>query len=236
MTAALLLLAIAASPPTAPPFAAHIAPPFSAIKATPTADARAGAIRYTTAGGETVSIVPEPPIVEDVAETVMVSMCGMGCCLAPRTVRRRVTINGPTPFEQIETGLALLELDADSILYDLGSGDGRVCVLASKLYGCRSVGLDLRSAAVELAKRNAKANGVEHLTRFYTADADAANLEQATALYAHLPKSAAPILARALDRFRQIRYAASYQHAPPGARWRKIGAFFLRSPRAPGKP
>jgi len=53
--------------------------------------------------------------------------------------------------------IALLEFASPSplsTLHDWGAGDGRVCVLASKLYGCKSVGCELEASLVLLFQAN----------------------------------------------------------------------------------
>jgi len=224
----LLLAAVLTAPPIAPPFAAVVAPPFQApLVVETTHDPRPGAILHRTRSGASISIVPEEPHDRLVTVTQMVSQCGMGCCLAPVTRQVRVKWNGPTPLDKLEQGLALAKLTRDDVLYDLGSGDGRVAILAAKAYGCRAVGLDTRAEAVELAKANAKASGVERLVRFYVADAAAANLDQATAVYSHLDAPQAGLIGRVVKRFPSVRVAIAYQHKPPTLATRKIGDFYV---------
>lgn len=224
---AVALLTLAA-PPIAPPYAAVVAPPFQAppvVESQPAA--RPGAIVYATSSGARLSIVPEEQRDRVVNVTQMVSQCGMGCCLAPVTRQRRIKWNAPTPLDTLEQGLALAKLTPDDVLYDLGCGDGRVVILAAKAYGCRAVGLDTRGEAVELAKANAKANGVDRLVRFYKADAAASKLDEATAVYAHLDAAQAGLVGRVVSSFSGIRVAIAYQHAPPALAARKVGEFYV---------
>lgn len=45
----------------------------------------------------------------------------------------------------IDIILNLVEITNNSRVYDLGCGDGRICIEASKRYGCHSVGVEIES-------------------------------------------------------------------------------------------
>ena len=66
------------------------------------------------------------------------------CCLAPIS---------PTPYPIIHTILPRLGLNENSIVLDLGCGDGRWIITASQLYKCQSIGCDLDSQRLDLAKK-----------------------------------------------------------------------------------
>lgn len=223
-----ICLAVLSSPPVAPP-----------ADASPRALAWTGrfeplppreGIRQRLSSGERIWIVPEKPIKG--TESYIAgeySTCGMGCCLAPIVKTRTLIVNGPTPLDQIEAGLGSLDLTSQDVVFDLGCGDGRACILAAARWGCRAVGLDNRPAAVELARRNAEANGVAHLTRFYERDLFRTNLEDATVVFAHLSCDAITRLEGILPR--HIRGAVSYDHPWQDGRRAAADKFYVwRSP------
>ena len=47
----------------------------------------------------------------------------------------------PTPQEVVDRMLELAQVKKGDVVYDLGSGDGRIVVTAAKKYGVRAVGL-----------------------------------------------------------------------------------------------
>ena len=47
----------------------------------------------------------------------------------------------PTPMEVVERMLELAEVTEKDVVYDLGSGDGRIIIRAAKKYGARGVGI-----------------------------------------------------------------------------------------------
>src|SRR5262245_31329631 len=62
----------------------------------------------------------------------------------------------PTPQNVVEGMLKLAEVKKGDILYDLGSGDGRMVITAAKLYGVRGTGIDIDPQRISEANENAK--------------------------------------------------------------------------------
>jgi cyclopropane fatty-acyl-phospholipid synthase-like methyltransferase len=86
----------------------------------------------------------------------------------------------PTPIEVVDRMLELVEVNKNDVVYDLGSGDGRIVIRAAKKYGARGVGIEMDKALVEQARRAAEADGVGHLVEFRSEDALKADLSPAT--------------------------------------------------------
>jgi protein-L-isoaspartate O-methyltransferase len=51
----------------------------------------------------------------------------------------------PTPLEVAQKMLELAKVQPDDVVYDLGSGDGRIVILAAQKFGARAVGVELNS-------------------------------------------------------------------------------------------
>jgi cyclopropane fatty-acyl-phospholipid synthase-like methyltransferase len=75
------------------------------------------------------------------------------------------------------------------VVYDLGSGDGRIVITAAKKYGARGVGIDLDPALVKRATQNAAAAGVSDKVQFITGDIFTANISSATVVTLYLLQS-----------------------------------------------
>lgn len=86
----------------------------------------------------------------------------------------------PTPIEVVDRMLELAEVKKGDVVYDLGSGDGRIVIRAAKKYGVRAVGIEMDQILLEKAKQDAKAAGVSHLVEFRAQDALQTDLSQAT--------------------------------------------------------
>lgn len=86
----------------------------------------------------------------------------------------------PTPVEVIDKMLELAEVKKGDVVYDLGSGDGRIVIRAARKYGVRAVGIEMDSLLLAKARKDAKAAGVSHLVEFRTEDALKADISKAT--------------------------------------------------------
>ncbi|HWO42257.1 MAG TPA: methyltransferase domain-containing protein [Candidatus Eisenbacteria bacterium] len=86
----------------------------------------------------------------------------------------------PTPPEVIERMLEMARVGSNDVVYDLGSGDGRIVIRAAQKYGVRGVGVEIDPDLVTKARGEAARQGVGHLVEFHTADALAVDLSPAT--------------------------------------------------------
>ena len=86
----------------------------------------------------------------------------------------------PTPMEVVDKMLDLAEVKKGDVLYDLGSGDGRIVIRAAKKYGVRAVGIEMDQILLQKARQDAKAAGVSHLVDFRAEDALQTDLSRAT--------------------------------------------------------
>jgi SAM-dependent methyltransferase len=76
----------------------------------------------------------------------------------------------PTPDDVVDAMLKLANVRSRDVVYDLGSGDGRIVIRAAKKYGARGVGIDIDPLRVADANRNASAAGVTKAVRFVLGD------------------------------------------------------------------
>ena len=96
----------------------------------------------------------------------------------------------PSPTEVVDRMLALAEVTKTDIVFDLGSGDGRIPIAAAKKYGARGVGLDIDPLKIAESRANAKAAGVEQLVEFREQDVLTADISEATVVTLYLLSSA----------------------------------------------
>jgi predicted O-methyltransferase YrrM len=92
----------------------------------------------------------------------------------------------PTPPETVDEMLRQAHLKKGDVLYDLGSGDGRIPIAAAKQYGARAVGIDIDPKLVEEAKETARREGVESLVSFRNEDMFATDVREATVVTLYL--------------------------------------------------
>ena len=86
----------------------------------------------------------------------------------------------PSPIEVVDRMLEFADVKKGDVVFDIGSGDGRMVIQAAKKYGANGVGIELDSRLVDLARAGAKREGVDHLVEFRQGDAFKADLSAAT--------------------------------------------------------
>jgi SAM-dependent methyltransferase len=106
----------------------------------------------------------------------------------------------PSPPEVVDRMLALAAVTRDDVVYDLGSGDGRIPIAAARTYGARGVGLEIDPKLVEQARANARAAGVAHLVEFRQQDVLTADISAATVVTLYLLSSSNALLRPVLTR------------------------------------
>ena len=110
--------------------------------------------------------------------------------LAPALAQRPPDIYfAPTPHAVADAMLQLARVTAEDVVYDLGSGDGRIVIIAAQKYGARGVGVELDARLVERARQNAREAGVADRVRFVEGDLFTADISEATVVTLYLSRS-----------------------------------------------
>lgn len=86
----------------------------------------------------------------------------------------------PTPQQAVDIMLEMAEIRDGDVLIDLGSGDGRIPIIAASEFGARGVGVEIDPDLVRRAEANAREAGVEDRVRFRHADLFEADIREAT--------------------------------------------------------
>ncbi|MXO69115.1 methyltransferase domain-containing protein [Altererythrobacter marinus] len=92
----------------------------------------------------------------------------------------------PTPEPVVDAMLDMAAIEEGDVLYDLGSGDGRIPIAAARQFGVRAVGIEIDPRLVREARANAKAAGVAHLVEFREADLFATDFSDADVVTLYL--------------------------------------------------
>jgi SAM-dependent methyltransferase len=85
-----------------------------------------------------------------------------------------------TPQPLADAMLTLARVTKDDLVYDLGSGDGRIVVLAAQKYGARGVGIEIDRRMVEISRTVAREGEVADRVTFVEGDLFAADISKAT--------------------------------------------------------
>jgi tRNA G37 N-methylase Trm5 len=92
----------------------------------------------------------------------------------------------PTPQEVVDRMLELAQVKKDDVVYDLGSGDGRIVVTAAKKYGVRAIGFEIDPQRIKESTENIKKAGVGHLVEIRQQDIRTVDLAPASVLTMYL--------------------------------------------------
>jgi SAM-dependent methyltransferase len=95
-----------------------------------------------------------------------------------------------TPELIVEEMLRLANVGKEDVVYDLGSGDGRIIITAAKTYGAKGVVVELDANLVGQSRENARRAGVPHLVEFRHQDVLTVDLAPATVVTIYLSREA----------------------------------------------
>lgn len=95
----------------------------------------------------------------------------------------------PTRQTLADAMLKLAGVTAADVVYDLGSGDGRIVIIAAQKYGARGVGIELEPRLVEISRQVAREGGVDDRVSFIEGDIFTADISAATVVTLYLSSS-----------------------------------------------
>ncbi len=105
---------------------------------------------------------------------------------AQQQLRSPDVIFVPTPQEVVDAMLKLAKVTKNDVIYDLGSGDGRIPITAAKTYGARGVGIDIDPQRIKEATENLKTAGVGDRVKFLNQDLFTTDISEATVVTLYL--------------------------------------------------
>ena len=92
----------------------------------------------------------------------------------------------PTPPVVVDAMLKLAGVGPEDYVIDLGSGDGRIVIAAARKYGARGLGVEIDSALVGEAQREARRQGVGGRVEFKVDDLLQMSIARATVITMYL--------------------------------------------------
>ena len=92
----------------------------------------------------------------------------------------------PTPQEVVDKMLEVAKVTKTDVLYDLGSGDGRIPITAAKKFGTKGFGIDIDPERIKEANTNAQKAGVTDKVKFLQQDLFTTNFSEATVITLYL--------------------------------------------------
>lgn len=121
------------------------------------------------------------------ASFLLVVAFSAGAQTAAKELRSPDVVFVPTPHEVVDAMLKVAKVGKGDVLYDLGSGDGRIPIAAAQKYGvARAVGIDINPERIAEANENRRKAGVQERVTFMNADLFEADFSDATVVTLYL--------------------------------------------------
>ena len=111
--------------------------------------------------------------------------------LAQQPLRTPDVIFVPTPQEVVDVMLKVAKVTKNVVVYDLGSGDGRIPITAARVYGARAVGIDIDPDRIREANESLKSSATADRTllnrvRFMNQDLFTTDISEASVVTLYL--------------------------------------------------
>jgi predicted RNA methylase len=124
------------------------------------------------------------------ARRIVLSLAILAALVVPSSAQQPLrspdVIFVPTPQEVVDAMLKLAKVTKSDVVYDLGSGDGRIPITAAKTYGARGVGIDIDPQRIKEATENLKTAGVGDRVKFLNQDLFTTDISEATVVTLYL--------------------------------------------------
>ena len=110
---------------------------------------------------------------------------------APSILSDSIELESDVPFVEspqpvVDRMLEVADVSENDVVYDLGSGDGRIPITAARDYGARGIGIEIKPDLVRRARENAQEAGVSDLVEFRQGDLFEADISDATVVTLYL--------------------------------------------------
>jgi cyclopropane fatty-acyl-phospholipid synthase-like methyltransferase len=92
----------------------------------------------------------------------------------------------PTPLEIVQRMLEIAKVGPDDLVYDLGSGDGRIVIMAAQKFGARAVGVELDPDLYKQSFDRVKELGLEDKVTILHENMFRVNVHRATVVTLYL--------------------------------------------------
>jgi SAM-dependent methyltransferase len=131
----------------------------------------------------------------------------------------------PTPPEVMVKMLDMAQVNKNSIVYDIGCGDGRIVLYAAKAFRAHGVGIDIDPVRIDECKANAKRDKVESLVKFILGDATKMDISKATVVTLYLLPESNELLRPKLEKdLKPGTLVVSHNYVVPGWEEKEISS------------
>ncbi len=149
--------------------------------------------------------------------SLILLLCSSALAVQSGSGPAEIPINTPyveTPHELVTTMLKVAGVGKNDVVYDLGSGDGRIVIAAARDFGARAVGIELNGDRVRASQKSALDAGVAGRVEFREQDLFDADISRATVVTLYLlPYVNAKLLPKLLAELRPGARIVSHTYA-----------------------
>jgi len=129
----------------------------------------------------------------------------------------------PTPMEKVSRMLEMAEVGSKDVLYDLGSGDGRMITTAAREFGARAVGIEVDPILVSWSRIRIRISGLSGRARIIRGNLFKSDISEATVVTLFLRQGVNNALREKLKReLKPGTRVVSYVHTFEG--WKPVKA------------
>ena len=145
----------------------------------------------------------------------------------------------PTGLNRIRRALKLVNLQPDEVLYDLGSGDGRVLIIAAREFGAQAVGIEIGPVQRAFSWVKVRRSGIRHKVRIEAGNFYKADLHEADVVFVYATSREVVKLAPHLERqmksgSRLVSISADFPEWEPSTFDERQLIFIYEMPPKPG--
>lgn len=134
----------------------------------------------------------------------------------------------PTPQAVVERMLEAGRVKAGDMVYDLGSGDGRIVITAAQKFGAKAVGVEIRADLCRIATERIKSLGLDDRVQMVQGNALRVDLSPADVVTMYLLTSSNALLKPNLEKYLRAG-ARVVSNEFPIKGWRPVSTVHLTS-------
>jgi SAM-dependent methyltransferase len=128
----------------------------------------------------------------------------------------------PTPHDVVDKMLEMVKVTKNDLVYDLGSGDGRIVIQAAKKYGCKAIGFEIDDDRVAESLENIKKEKIGHLVQIKQQDIYTVDLSPASVITSYLLPEMNQKLIPQFQKMKPGSRIVCHDYAIPGAEYEQF--------------
>ena len=132
-------------------------------------------------------------------------------------------------YKVVDEVLKHVKIDSSDVVYDLGCGDGRICIRAAEKYKSKAIGIEIEPVLVEKGRDKIQQMNLQHLVEIIQGDLLQQDFFNATVIVTYLLPEAmellAPVLIKALKR--GVRVICNTWGLPRHIHWPRVESIDL---------